>query len=125
VIRIPKLRKHSKRDTGRGPIRCPAHLQFIRRHECAIAGINGHVCEGRIIAAHVRIGTDGGAQSKPGDCWTIPLCESLTGGAHKEHHRGERSFEKKYDIDTKAMAAELWRVSPARLRYEAKMRSAG
>ena len=115
-------------------IRCPAHLAWVRGHECAIAGkyfdrdMDGrgrwpHRCEGKVIAAHVRTGTDGAAGIKPSDCWVIPLCESMTGGAHKaQHNWGEATFERRYGIDMKAIAAQLWRASPHRIRYERRIR---
>lgn len=128
---ILKRRRPKKFGTERpGPIRCEPHLQWVRGHECAICGRraevitpNGittryHRCEGKIIAAHVRTGTDGAAGEKPSDWWAIPLCESLTGGAHKEQHQiGEAAFERRYNIDMKAIARDLWNRSPAGKRY--------
>ena len=115
-------------------IRCPNHLSFIRGFECCIAGrgpgvppIAGkwkivgkpHECEGRIEAAHVRLGTDGGTSVKPSDCYTVPLCSK----AHREqHYIGERDFEARYGIDMKKIATGLWQKSPHRLRYEQKRR---
>lgn len=102
-------------------VRCHSHLQWIRGHECAIAGRGEHLCLGKTIAAHVRVGTDGSTSKKPGDNWTIPLCESMTGGAHKEQHQiGERAFEKRYGISMKEIAAALWEKSPAGKRFRAK-----
>jgi hypothetical protein len=51
------------------------------------------------------------------DKWCIPLCQ---------HHHAELdspgcgpvTFEQKYRIDMKKIAAELWRISPARIRWE-------
>ncbi len=95
-------------------IRCPSHLQYVRGMCCAIEGRNGHVCFGKIQAAHVRIGTNGGTSMKPGDNWTIPLCA----GAHGEQHLiGEETFEKRYGIGMKKLAEEQWLLSPAGQRY--------
>lgn len=113
---IPKRRKPAKMGLREAPqIRSEAHKQWVRGHECAIAGRNGHACGGKIEAAHVRTGTDGGMGVKPGDNWTIPLC----GMAHipDQHQHGERAFELKYGIDMKALAAELWLRSPHGVRY--------
>ena len=103
----------------------PGHLKFVRGHECAIAGKHnlvlrqGHLCSGRIEAAHVRIGTDGGAGMKPGDNWIIPLCSD----AHKLQHKiGEVSFAGIYRIDMKAIAAALWQKSPHRIIWERKQK---
>jgi hypothetical protein len=71
-------------------------------------------CFGRIEAAHVRIGTDGGMGVKPSDIYTIPLCT----GAHAEQHAiGEPAFARKYGIDMRRIADELARVSPHRKKW--------
>jgi hypothetical protein len=98
-------------------IRSAGHLTFVRGFVCSVSNTHGHECQGKIEAAHVRIGTDGGTALKPSDCWAIPLCASH----HAEQHRiGERSFETKYKISMKAIAEKLWRVSSHRLKYERK-----
>lgn len=113
--------KRRKRETfkAREPeiIRSPSHLQYCRGFDCAILGRADHECEGKIEAAHTRVGTDGGTSLKPSDCWVVPLCAK----AHAEQHRiGERSFETKYQIQMKAIAQECWAKSPHRIRYEKK-----
>ena len=96
-------------------IRSDQHLRFVRSFMCACAAAGATDCSGKIEAAHTRIGTDGGTSLKPSDCYAIPLCSSH----HAEQHRiGERSFETKYKINMKEIAARLWRVSKHRLRYE-------
>nr|WP_140393855.1 putative HNHc nuclease [Nitrospira cf. moscoviensis SBR1015] len=73
------------------------------------------LCSGGIECAHVRTGTDGGASLKPGDNWTLPLCRVH----HAEQHQiGESAFERKYKINMKAIASELWQKSPHRRKYE-------
>lgn len=114
---VPKRRKPKPmglREETR--VRSESHKKWVRGHECAIAGRAGHVCGGKIEAAHVRTGTDGAKDIKPGDNWTIPLC----GMAHvpDQHQIGEAAFERKYGIDMKAIAAELWRRSPHRRKWE-------
>jgi hypothetical protein len=112
---IPKRRKRQKIGLRERPqIRSSGHLAWIRGHECSVKGINGHVCEGRIEAAHVRTNTDGGGQLKPSDCFTIPLC-SL---AHKwQSDHGEPAFEQKYGIKMRPIADALWARSPHRIKY--------
>lgn len=96
-------------------IRCPAHLAWVRKHECAIKDRGDHFCSGKIEAAHVRSGTDGALSVKPSDCWSIPLCNV----AHRlQHQIGEPAFEKRFDIDMKAIAEKLWNISRARVKYE-------
>ena len=95
-------------------VRCPAHLQFVRGFDCSIKGLNGHVCDGKVEAAHVRTGTDGGMSMKPSDCYTIPLCHY----AHSEQHRiGEDAFEKEYGISMRGIADKLAARSAALSRY--------
>ena len=134
---IPKRRTREKMGVRHSSvIRCQGHLAFVRNRMCAINGktywgkvppesdwakldpnmdaVYEHDCSNRIEAAHVRIGTDGGIGMKPSDCWTIPLCSS----AHREQHKiGEAPFEKRYGIDMKKIAADLWRISPHGIKY--------
>lgn len=99
-------------------IRCPSHLAWVRGFECAaINRRSAHECFGKIEAAHVRTGTDGGTSMKPSDCWTIPLCAA----AHREQHDvGEPAFERMYGISMRQVAERLWRMSPHRVSYEQK-----
>jgi len=97
-------------------IRCPAHLQFVRGHECCVKGFFGHVCKGKIEAHHVRLGTDGGIGLKPSDRWAVPLCVT----AHKIlHDGGQITFENRWNIDLKEIAEGLAGRSPA-LRKQAR-----
>ena len=121
-MRIPQRRKREKMGVRvSAVIRCPSHLAHIRRLECAVkdrALTNGHgithVCGGPIEAAHVRTGTDGAMGMKPSDSWSLPLCQD----SHRQQHQiGEAMFEVMYRIDMKAIAAELWKHSPAGIKY--------
>lgn len=110
---IPKRRKPEKLGIRQEPqIRSASHLQWIRGHECVVQCF---LCEGRIEAAHVRRGTDGGTSLKPGDNWTIPLCQSHHAG---QHAVGEETFERVHKIDMKAIAKALWDKSPHRRKVE-------
>lgn len=110
-----RRRKPQKMGARQAPqIRCPAHLKWIRGFVCAVA--DKHDCEGKIEAAHVRTGTDGGMGVKPSDCHAIPLCAS----AHREQHNiGEAAFERKYQISMRLIAATLWARSEHRKKVEA------
>jgi len=116
LLRRRKKQSMNVRDSGM--IRSDGHLAFVRGFICAVSPMRDtgpDCCDGKVEAAHVRIGTDGGTSLKPSDCWAIPLCASH----HAEQHRiGERSFETKYKISMKAIAEKLWRVSSHRLKYE-------
>lgn len=104
---IPKRRTFNNHGTKEQPqIRSASHLKWIRGHHCAITNDD---CAGKIEAAHVRTGTDGGMGVKPGDNWTIPLCS-----VHHawQHHHGEQSFERQYCINMKRLAEHMWGLSP-------------
>ena len=114
-------RKPSKRVYGSrpasGPLRCPAHLKWVRGHQCCIAGQRVHVCSQKMEAAHVRRGSGAGLGEKPGDDRTISLCQK----AHTNQHRiGEVMFEIEYDIDMRKLAAEFANKSPHLRRLRAK-----
>lgn len=100
--RIPKEAKPEKR------WRSPAHLAFVRSHECCVPGCSRRPIE----AAHVRTGTGGGMGMKPADYWVISLCGSVEGHHAEQHNIGEAAFEKKYGIDMKALATEFAFASP-------------
>jgi hypothetical protein len=107
------LKRRKPEKTGiRKPaqLRSSAHLQWVRGHMCAI---DADGCEGRIEAAHIRIGTDGGMGVKPSDNYTVPLCH----WHHAQQHTlGERSFEALHRISMLAIAEDLARRSPALVR---------
>lgn len=92
----PRLRKDAS-GTREKRLRSPAHLAFVRSHQCCVPGCKLVPIE----AAHVRTGTGGGMGVKPGDDWTISLCR----WHHAEQHQiGEPAFEAKYVIDMKKLA---------------------
>lgn len=118
LSRLPKRRKRPKMGVKAPTVfRCDGHLQWIRGHQCAVAGVLDP-CSGRMEAAHARTGTDGGMGMKPSDWWTLPLCF--------HHHeiiqtpKGEAEFERRYGIDMKATARALWAKSPHRHKSESK-----
>jgi hypothetical protein len=95
-------------------IRCVGHLAWIRGHECSIAGKSGHVCQGKIEAAHTRTGTDGGLSVKPSDIWAIPLCEY----AHRTQHAiGEAAFERLFGVKMRDIASKLASISPHKHKW--------
>lgn len=119
---IPKRRTRQRMMLPKpdAPIRCDGHLKWVRGHNCVCVEIDPTGCGGRIEAAHVRRGTDGGIGSKPGDNWTLPACSNH----HAEQHRvGEQTFEKTYKLSMKKIAASLWQRSPHRIPYERKQAS--
>ncbi len=113
---LPKRRRPEKMGVREpSKIRCAAHLKWIRGHDCLIRHRAGHYCDGKVEAAHVRNGTDGGVGIKPSDIWTVPLCSI----AHAQQHRiGERGFECNWGVDLKEIAEGLARWSPHRKKWE-------
>lgn len=110
---LPKRKPRKRMNVRQSDrVRSRAHLQWVRGHECAVAGA---LCSGKTEAAHVRGGTDGGMGMKPGDNWVIPLCQDHHRG---QHAVGEAAFEKAHGIDMKATAMGLWQRSPHRIRWE-------
>jgi hypothetical protein len=96
-----------------GPLRCPAHLAWVRSHACSVPGCQ----EGPIEAAHVRTHGDGGMGMKPGDDRAVSLCVRH----HREQHqRGEITFGVVNRVDLLKLAAEFAAASPALKRYHAK-----
>lgn len=83
--REPKKPRSPKADRGR--VMEPLYLAFLRRQRCAIAGRNGHRCEGAVQAAHIRAHKPGerptGLQRKPDDRRATPLCALAH---HQQHH---------------------------------------
>lgn len=107
---LPQRRPPQRSGIERRPRReFPRHKKFVRSHLCCITGLRDHVCEGPIVFAHVRTGTDGGKSLKPSDWWGVSLCDS----AHRfQHQIGEPAFEKRFGIDMKALAREFASKSP-------------
>lgn len=106
-----RKKKRERMDVREEPwIRCPAHLAYVRRvYECSASGRPGHVCQGRMEAHHVRLGSDGAGSVKPSDSFAIPTCS----GFHSEiHNQGEATTQAKHKLDFLAIAAEAWRRSP-------------
>ena len=97
--RIPKDRKRDDR------WRSPAHLNFVRSHQCCVPG-----CVGRPIeVAHLRIGSGAGMGQKPHDWNTWSACRFHHG---QQHNIGEKSFAAMYQIDLHALAQAFAEASP-------------
>jgi hypothetical protein len=82
------------------------HLDFVRDLPCVACG-RQVMMPIRNQAAHVRIGTDGGAGMKPSDRYTVPLCVVC----HARQHKGELSFWAELRIDPLNVAFRLWTIS--------------
>lgn len=122
---MPSKRKRPKMQAPKddAPIRCAGFLQYVRGHNCCCVESDPTGCEGKIEAAHVRRGTNGGIGSKPGDNFSIPLCSAH----HREQHSiGEQSFEKRHGFKMLQVADRLWRrwitTTEAGKKFEATRR---
>lgn len=111
---FPVRRKPPKSATRESSvIRSPGHLAWIRQFTCTLW--SREECEGRIEAAHVRLGAHAGMGQKPGDDRTVSLCAKH----HAEQHSiGEATFAAKYGVDLEKIAARLWSLSPHRKKME-------
>ncbi len=104
---LPPKRQKIRSGIERGPQReWPRHRKHVRAHACSVPG-----CKGSDIAcAHVRMNGAGGMALKPPDWLSISLCNSVH---HAEQHAiGHIAFDKKYGIDSLALAAAFVRTSP-------------
>jgi len=99
--------KSDKADKGK---RSPAHRAWVRGHHCSVPDCH----EMPIECAHVRRANNAGMGFKPSDGITLALCREH----HSESHRGEQTFERKYNIDLMAMAHEFYLKSPHRNKLD-------
>lgn len=91
------------------PVRDDAFRDHIRQMRCLLAdrepctcGKYIHVGSRRMVteACHVRTRRNNGDRAN-----LVPLCSSH----HKEQHqKGIKTFERMYDLDLRAIAADLW-----------------
>ena len=88
--------------------RSEPHKQFVRGFVCVLFGKDGHECDSKVRACHVRTGTDGGMQMKPSDFWTYPGCDRAHG---IQHDIGEPEFERRYGLNLKDIARKIARLS--------------
>lgn len=104
IRRTPIKKKRTK--ARRGPLRDPEYRAYVRSLVCLLSmrsRINPDVmfCTGTADAAHTQ---NNGMGSKGDDSSCVPLCRRH----HCEYDAGRTAFEKKYGLDMKAIAAELW-----------------
>lgn len=115
MIRLPEKRQRERFGTERAPKReWPRHRKFVRGHECIIKG--KHECSGGIVFAHIRSAANAGKGQKPFDWFGVSMCSD----AHLEQHTiGQPAFERKYNVDLFALAAEFARRSTDQAMKEA------
>ncbi len=107
----PKRQNSGKADQFR---RFPKHLQWLRGRACIIEGRKGHVCNGKIEAAHVDDAGGKGTGIKVADYHAVPACHD----AHAEMHRGARTWQRKYSIILAEAAKVYAKASPHRALWE-------
>lgn len=116
MIRLPARKKHNSRRAYKAR-EYPSHRAWVRSHGCCVPGCKPDPDDEltRIIeAAHVRRETDGGTALRPHDRWCISLCLKH----HREQHRADLTFERKYGIDTRELSIEFAKRSPHRSKWE-------
>lgn len=103
-----------KRKSGRrGEVKRDAcYLALIRRCPCLSCD-----CDPAGVAAHVRITRVGkpiaGTGIKPGDQWTLPLCQAChTDGPKAQHVVGELQFWSDLGLDPLVICQRLYSASP-------------
>lgn len=103
---LPRRRKVSKSGIERAPKReFPRHRKFVRSFGCCVPGCE----EAQIEFAHVRSAANSGTAVRPHDAFGISLCVAH----HREQHSiGQPAFERKYNIDLKALATAFVKASP-------------
>lgn len=100
---LPPKRVRPKMGIEKGPKRVwERHRRFVRSHACCVPG-----CSNPSVFAHLRTADNSGTGLKPYDWFGVCLCDEH----HKETHRGEKTFERKYRLDLKALAQELANAS--------------
>jgi hypothetical protein len=107
---LPAKRQKVRSGIARAPQReWPRHRRFVRSHECILAGMPFHDCEGPIECCHLRRGTDGAGALKPSDWWTWSGCA----GAHKwQHQHGEMAFERRWNVNLREICLAFAKASP-------------
>lgn len=81
-----------------------AHREFIVSLPCAVPGC----WRRRVDPAHAKSrGAAGKAEH------LVPLCAGLDGHHAEQHRTGIKTFEARYGLNLREIAASLWAVSPA------------
>lgn len=91
-------------------LRSTAHRDWVRGHHCSIPGCMGMPIE----VAHVNRASNGGMGRKASDAFTLSLCRDH----HAESHRGEQTFEEKYDFSMMATARLFFNRSPHKRKLD-------
>lgn len=79
----------------------PGFVQFVHEYGCVVARQSGTTggCLGPVEAAHVRSRATGGV-------WRDGVCGLCVGHHRESHDIGQKTFQKKYEIDL-----DLWAVA--------------
>jgi hypothetical protein len=85
-------------------VRSPSHMDWVRSHHCVACGGSENM-----HAHHVRLGSHAGMGQRPGDDVTVSLCANC----HRHlHNDGEDTFQRTWEVDLLALAAEFAAKSP-------------
>jgi hypothetical protein len=109
----PRHRNSGRQHEGK---RFPAHLAWLRKRACILAGQRGHVCEGKIEAAHFDGVGGKGVSLKVADFYAFPACSA----AHSELHRiGQETWQERWRISLASAVRSYAKASPHRHEWEA------
>lgn len=111
-VKLHNRRRNSgKQHEGK---RFPSHLAWLRKRPCIIEGLYGHLCSGRMEAAHVDAAGGKGMGVKVADYHAVPACSE----AHRLIHSGAESFERKYGLSLIEAGKQYAKASPHRHLWE-------
>lgn len=108
MISLPPLRRKERKppkrkvDNGRGRLKCPKHLAWVRKHMC-VAHFTGQ-CSGATHAHHVKTRGAGG-----GDDQVVSICAIHHNWIHTQ---GRHTFEADFFLDLEALAKAFADKSP-------------
>lgn len=109
----PRLRKSGREHDGK---RFPSHLAWLRKRPCLVEGRKGHICKGRMEAAHVDSAGGKGIGLKVADFHAVPLCSD----AHALlHAHGQDTWQAYFEVDLIAAGKQYAAASPHKHLWEA------
>lgn len=100
----------------------PGYAEWLRKLPCYIEGKQGHVCAGKVVAAHWDEFGDKGMSTKVSDQAQLPLCHE----AHREQtdDLAWPAFQAKYGFDAGKVCADYWRAWPGLAKWLRKLADA-
>ena len=108
-------RRHKNSQRGKKARTMNAHRAFVRLHVCSVPGCKDSPVEAAHYDGPVPHEDMGGTALKRHDRWCFALCRPH----HQRYHQiGWAAFDKEHGIDTRKIAEEFARQSPALRKAE-------